>query len=236
MQKASKDIQLFIFIFYEYNSSGISNINALGLYDSMRTVIPLCFLINVSCLFNATVHGSVAKWSPLKPKTRRLWAKTPASPSCQRVWESHPSPAGSLAPCSMQYVCVCVCVLLAWCKVHLKSAYDLVSTLPGDIHTHAVMPGAGCDSRGASLPRLTLRVLEEVNAGRTVSSVSAVPQVMEAVGWCVFQSVWIHRTCDTRTPVISNRPSPYTLTEVFQCWRFLHSIWQIKGKFTMQFI
>lgn len=211
MQKASKDIQLFIFIFYEYNSSGISNINALGLYDSMRTVTPLCFLINVSCLFNATVHGSVAKWSPLKPKTRRLWAKTPASPSCQRVWESHPSPAGSLAPCSMQYVC-------------------------GDIHTHAVMPGAGCDSRGASLPRLTLRVLEEVDAGRTVSSVSAVPQVMEAVGWCVFQSVWIHRTCDTRTPVISNRPSPYTLTEVFQCWRFLHSIWQIKGKFTMQFI
>lgn len=136
MQKASKDIQLFRFIFYEYNSSGISNINALGLYDSMRTVTPLCFLINVSCLFNATVHGSVAKWSPLKPKTRRLWAKTPASPSCQRVWESHPSPAGSLAPCSMQYVCVCVCVLLAWCKVHLKSAYDLVSTLPGDIHTH----------------------------------------------------------------------------------------------------
>lgn len=110
MQKASKDIQLFIFIFYEYNSSGISNINALGLYDSMRTVTPLCFLINVSCLFNATVHGSVAKWSPLKPKTRRLWAKTPASPSCQRVWESHPSPAGSLAPCSMQYVCVCVCL------------------------------------------------------------------------------------------------------------------------------
>lgn len=110
MQKASKDIQLFIFIFYEYNSSGISNINALGLYDSMRTVTPLCFLINVSCLFNATVHGSVAKWSPLKPKTWRLWAKTPASPSCQRVWESHPSPAGSLAPCSMQYVCVCVCL------------------------------------------------------------------------------------------------------------------------------
>lgn len=110
MQKASKDIQLFIFIFYEYNSSGISNINALGLYDSMRTVTPLSFLINVSCLFNATVHGSVAKWSPLKPKTRRLWAKTPASPSCQRVWESHPSPAGSLAPCSMQYVCVCVCL------------------------------------------------------------------------------------------------------------------------------
>lgn len=110
MQKASKDIQLFRFIFYEYNSSGISNINALGLYDSMRTVTPLCFLINVSCLFNATVHGSVAKWSPLKPKTRRLWAKTPASPSCQRVWESHPSPAGSLAPCSMQYVCVCVCL------------------------------------------------------------------------------------------------------------------------------
>lgn len=110
MQKASKDIQLFIFIFYEYNSSGISNINALGLYDSMRTVTPLCFLINVSCLFNTTVHGSVAKWSPLKPKTRRLWAKTPASPSCQRVWESHPSPAGSLAPCSMQYVCVCVCL------------------------------------------------------------------------------------------------------------------------------
>lgn len=110
MQKASKDIQLFIFIFYEYNSSGISNINALGLYDSMRTVTPLCFLINVSCLFNATVHGSVAKWSPLKPKTRRLWAKTPASLSCQRVWESHPSPAGSLAPCSMQYVCVCVCL------------------------------------------------------------------------------------------------------------------------------
>lgn len=110
MQKASKDIQLFIFIFYEYNSSGISNINALGLYDSMRTVTPLCFLINVSCLFNATVHGSVAKWSPLKPKTRRLWAKTSASPSCQRVWESHPSPAGSLAPCSMQYVCVCVCL------------------------------------------------------------------------------------------------------------------------------
>lgn len=110
MQKASKDIQLFRFIFYEYNSSGISNINALGLYDSMRTVTPLCFLINVSCLFNATVHGSVAKWSPLKPKTRRLWAKTSASPSCQRVWESHPSPAGSLAPCSMQYVCVCVCL------------------------------------------------------------------------------------------------------------------------------
>lgn len=137
MQKASKDIQLFIFIFYEYNSSGISNINALGLYDSMRTVTQLCFLINVSCLFNATVHGSVGKWSPLKPKTRRLWAKTPASPSCQRVWESHPSPAGSLAPCSMQYVCVCVLCLLAWCKVHLKSAYDLVSTLPGDIQdTH----------------------------------------------------------------------------------------------------
>lgn len=110
MQKASKDIQLFRFIFYEYNSSGISNINALGLYDSMRTVTPLCFLINVSCLFNATVHGSMAKWSPLKPKTRRLWAKTSASPSCQRVWESHPSPAGSLAPCSMQYVCVCVCL------------------------------------------------------------------------------------------------------------------------------
>lgn len=130
MQKASKDIQLFIFIFYEYNSSGISNINALGLYDSMRTVTPLCFLINVSCLFNATVHGSVAKWSPLKPKTRRLWAKTPASPSCQRVWESHPSPAGSLAPCSMQYVCVCLaslvqspsqiclwpCINPAWCQ------------------------------------------------------------------------------------------------------------------------
>lgn len=130
MQKASKDIQLFRFIFYEYNSSGISNINALGLYDSMRTVTPLCFLINVSCLFNATVHGSVAKWSPLKPKTRRLWAKTPASPSCQRVWESHPSPAGSLAPCSMQYVCVCLaslvqspsqiclwpCINPAWCQ------------------------------------------------------------------------------------------------------------------------
>lgn len=70
MQKASKDIQLFIFIFYEYNRSGISNINAVmlvpviagvGLYDSMRTVTPLCFLINVSCLFNATVHGSVGK-------------------------------------------------------------------------------------------------------------------------------------------------------------------------------
>lgn len=94
-----------------------------------------------------------------------------AIPLQQEVWRH--------AACNM---CVCVCVLLAWCKVHLKSAYDLVSTLPGDIYTHAVMPGAGCDSRGASLPRLTLRVLEEVDAGRTVSSVSAVPQVMEAVG------------------------------------------------------
>lgn len=79
-------------------------------------------------------------------------------------------------------ICVCVLCLLAWCKVHLKSAYDLVLTLPGDTHTHAVMPEAGRDSRGASLPRLTLRALEEVDAGRTVSSVSAVPQVMEAVG------------------------------------------------------
>lgn len=212
MQKASKDIQLFIFIFYEYNSSGISNINTLGLYDSMRTVTQLCLLINVSCLFNATVHGSVGKWSPLKPKTRRLWAKTPASPSCQRVWESHPSPAGSLAPCSMQYVCVCLASLVQspsqiclWPCINPAWRH----TRHTQTHTHAVMPGAGCDSRGASLPRLTLRVLEEVDAGRTVSSVSAVPQVMEAVGWCVFQSVWIHRTCDTRTPVISNRPSPH---------------------------
>lgn len=103
MQKASKDIQLFIFIFYECNSIVISNINTLGLYDAMRTVKQLCILINASCLFNATVHGSVGKWSPLKPKTHGD-AKTPASPSCQRVWERHPSPAGSLAPCSMQYV------------------------------------------------------------------------------------------------------------------------------------
>lgn len=50
------------------------------------------------------------------------------------------------------------------------------------LYQPCLMPGAGCDSRGASLPRLTLRVLEEVDAGRTVSSVSAVPQVMEAVG------------------------------------------------------
>lgn len=151
MQKASKDIQLFIFIFYEYNSSGISNINALGLYDSMRTVTQLCFLINVSCLFNATVHASVGKWSPLKPKTRRLWAKTPASPSCQRVWESHPSPAGSLAPCSMQYVCVCLVLaslVQSPSQICLWPCINPAWRQTRHTHTHAVMPEAGCDSRG----------------------------------------------------------------------------------------
>lgn len=133
-----------------------------------------------------------------------------AIPLQQEVWRH--------AACNM---CVCLASLVqSPSQICLWPCINPAWRHTRHTHTHAVMPGAGCDSRGASLPRLTLRVLEEVDAGRTVSSVSAVPQVMEAVGWCVFQSVWIHRTCGTRTPVISNRPSPYMLTEVFQCWRF----------------
>lgn len=35
-------------------------------------------------------------------------------------------------------------------------------------HTHRKMAGAACDSREASLAKLTLCVLEEVNTGKTV--------------------------------------------------------------------
>lgn len=73
-------------------------------------------------------------WSPLKPKTRRLWAKTPASPSCQSLGK--PSLSSRKSGAMQHAICVCVLCLLAWCKVHLKSAYDLVLTLPGDTHTH----------------------------------------------------------------------------------------------------
>lgn len=227
MQKASKDIQLFIFIFYEYNSSGISNINALGLYDSMRTVTPLCFLINVSCLFNATVHGSVAKWSPLKPKTRRLWAKTPASPSCQRVWESHPSPAGSLAPCSMQYECVCVCLA------------SLVQS-PSQICLWPCINPAWCQEQDVIAGVPACHASRCVYLKRWMQE-GQFPLWVQFHRWWklwddVFSSLFGSTEHATRGHLSSPTDPLLTRSPRSSSAGDFYTIWQIKGKFTMQFI